>query len=275
MILDMYSKCHFYLYMIKAIFFDIDGTLVSFKTHQIPQSAVDAIVDAKERGIRIYISTGRPRSLITNIKAIEQWVDGYITANGALCFSGKQIISCRPIPYEDVLTMLRFSDKMGFPCMVVGENDLVMYNSNDSSDRIFHQMLNVQNLRDDNNVAPILQQRILQLTPVISKEEELKIMPYMKGSVASRWYPDFADITAMDACKGNGFLDLIAYEGIAPQATMAFGDGGNDVSIIKEAGIGVAMGDANEILKQCADYITTSVDEDGIYKALQRFVFAA
>lgn len=259
--------------MIKAIFFDIDGTLVSFKTHQIPQSTVDAIVKAKERGIKIYISTGRPLPLVTNITEIEHLIDGYITANGALCFSGNNTISCRSIPYEDVLTMLRFSDRMQFPCMVVGENDLVMYNSNESTDRIFRQMLNVQNLREDNNVAPILQQRILQLTPVISLKVEQEIMPYMKGSVASRWYPDFADITASDACKGNGFLDLIAYEGIVPQETMAFGDGGNDVSIIKEAGLGVAMGNANEVLKQCADYITSSVDEDGIYNAMQRFVF--
>lgn len=49
--------------MIKALFFDIDGTLVSFNTHQIPQSAIQAITRAKEKGIKIYISTGRPLSL--------------------------------------------------------------------------------------------------------------------------------------------------------------------------------------------------------------------
>lgn len=52
--------------MIKAIFFDIDGTLVSFNTHRIPQSAIDAISMAKAKGVRIYISTGRPLSLINN-----------------------------------------------------------------------------------------------------------------------------------------------------------------------------------------------------------------
>lgn len=50
---------------------------------------------------------------------------------------------------------------------------------------------------------------------------------------------------------------------------MAFGDGGNDLSIVKAAGIGVAMGNANEILKTSADYITTSVDDNGIYNALK------
>ena len=70
---------------VKALFFDIDGTLVSFKTHQIPQSTVDAIAQAKANGVGVFISTGRPLPIITNLKAIEQYIDGYITTNGALC----------------------------------------------------------------------------------------------------------------------------------------------------------------------------------------------
>ena len=56
---------------IKALFFDIDGTLVSFKTHKIPQSTVDALEQAKKNGVEVYISTGRPQLLITNLG--HQW----------------------------------------------------------------------------------------------------------------------------------------------------------------------------------------------------------
>lgn len=56
---------------IKAAFFDIDGTLISFKTHKIPQSTIDALTEAKQNGIKIFISTGRPVALITNIDAIK------------------------------------------------------------------------------------------------------------------------------------------------------------------------------------------------------------
>ena len=247
--------------MIKAIFFDIDGTLVSFNTHRIPQSAIDAISMAKAKGVRIYISTGRPLSLINNLDEIKHLIDGYITANGALCFSDGKIISCTPIPKEDVLTVLRFSDDMKFPCMVVGEKDLTMYNSDERTDRIFRQMLNVHNMREDNNVEQILQQRILQLTPVISVAEEKQIMPYISGCVSSRWYPDFADITATNANKGNGLLDIISHEGISIDETMAFGDGGNDLSIIEKAGLGVAMGNANQALKEVAVCMGLSIQE--------------
>ncbi len=258
--------------MIKAIFFDIDGTLVSFKTHRIPASTIKAIMMAKAKGIRIYISTGRPFSLINNLNEIQHFIDGYITTNGALCFSGNDIISCTPIPQKDVLTMIDFSNKMEFPCMIVGEKDLTMYNSNESTDRIFRQMLNVNNLKEDNRIDSMLQQRILQLTPVISETEEQEIMPHLTGCISCRWYPEFADITAKEANKGNGFLDIISHQGIDIKETMAFGDGGNDISIIQKAGIGIAMANANHELKEVADYVTSSVDDDGIYNAFKRFI---
>ena len=70
---------------IKALFFDIDGTLVSFKSHRIPQSTVDALEQAKKNGVEVYISTGRPKQIINNLGQIEHLIDGYITANGARC----------------------------------------------------------------------------------------------------------------------------------------------------------------------------------------------
>ena len=66
---------------IKALFFDIDGTLVSFKTHSIPQSTVDAIHKVRKNGIKVFIATGRPIPFIDNINAIEY--DGIVSANGA------------------------------------------------------------------------------------------------------------------------------------------------------------------------------------------------
>jgi hypothetical protein len=66
-------------------------------------------------------------------------------------------------------------------------------------------------------------------------------------------------------------MALAAHLGFDPQYTIAFGDGGNDTSMIKAAGIGVAMGNALDSLKAEADYITTSVDEDGVMNALRHF----
>lgn len=87
---------------IKALFFDIDGTLVSFQTHRIPQSTVEALEKAKQNGVKIYISTGRPIILITNLGQIEHLIDGYITTNGARCFVENHTVCQCPILRSDV-----------------------------------------------------------------------------------------------------------------------------------------------------------------------------
>ena len=94
---------------IKALFFDIDGTLVSFKTHKIPQSTVDALEQAKKNGVEVYISTGRPQLIINNLGQIEHLIDGYITTNGARCFVGD-------IPVEASLILFRFFRYLYFDC---------------------------------------------------------------------------------------------------------------------------------------------------------------
>ena len=71
--------------MKKALFFDIDGTLVSFDTHHIPDTAVEAIAKARAAGHRIVISTGRPKIIINNLAQLQDkgLIDAYITMNGA------------------------------------------------------------------------------------------------------------------------------------------------------------------------------------------------
>ena len=64
-----------------ALFFDIDGTLVSFKTHEIPASTILALTQAKANGHRVFIATGRPPIIITNLAAIEHLIDGFVTIN--------------------------------------------------------------------------------------------------------------------------------------------------------------------------------------------------
>lgn len=93
--------------MTKALFFDIDGTLVSFRTHEIPASAVEALSAAKAKGHRIFIATGRPRVIINNLGPLQErgLIDGYVTMNGAYCFVGDEVIYKSAIPTDDVRTL--------------------------------------------------------------------------------------------------------------------------------------------------------------------------
>lgn len=254
-----------------ALFMDIDGTLVSFRTHEIPASTIFALTQAKANGHKVFIATGRPPLIITNLEAIEHLIDGYVAINGALCFVGEEIIRCKDIPKEAAWTVVRDAQKKHYGLIVVGEKDVAVLDPNGEVDRIFRGEIAVENLNLAKPLEEVMQQRILQLTPFFPEEYEQDLMKRIPSCTSGRWHPAFTDITAKGADKGEGIMAIASHFGLNPQYTIAFGDGGNDTSMIKAAGIGVAMGNALDTLKSEAGYTTTSVDEDGVLNALRHF----
>ena len=254
--------------MIKALFFDIDGTLVSFKTHQVPASTVEALEKAKAAGVKVFISTGRPMAIIDNLAAIEHLIDGYVTTNGAMSIVKGEVISCNPIPQDDVQTMVRLSDERNFACVFVTDKHIMVYNPNDLLYYIFKVCLDVKYLPDSLPITTVYEEKVIQITPIINVEEEKEIMPLLHDCLTGRWHKDFTDITAIGSDKGRGIAQMAAHFGIGIDEVMAFGDGGNDIPMLRKAGIGVAMGNANDTVKAAASYVTTSVDDDGVKNAL-------
>ncbi len=100
---------------------------------------------------------------------------------------------------------------------------------------------------------------------------ETRVMAELPSLVASRWCPIFADINVRGVDKATGMAEFAAHFGFAHDETMAFGDGGNDVAMLRAAGVGVAMGNACDEALAAADYMTASVDDDGIRRALEHF----
>ena len=183
-----------------ALFFDIDGTLVSFKTHEIPPSTILALTQAKANGHRVYIATGRPPIIITNLGAIEHLIDGYITTNGAYCFVGNETVACQPIAKNDVLT--------------VGRRDVAVLDPTGDVQRIFQQMLAVKNLDKASPLEKVLEQDIMQMTPFFPADYERQLMARLPQCISGRWHPEFTDITANGADKGKGILAIAQHEGL-------------------------------------------------------------
>lgn len=254
-----------------ALFFDIDGTLVSFKTHEIPASTIFALTQAKANGHKVFIATGRPPLIITNLGAIEHLIDGYVTINGALSFVGNEVVRCKDIPHDAARLVVDDAQQKHYGVIVVGEKDVAVLDPHGEVDRVFRQEIAVENLDQAKPIEHVMQQRILQLTPFFSADYERELMARIPSCTSGRWHPAFTDVTAQGADKGEGMLAMAAHFGLDPQYTMAFGDGGNDASMIRTAGIGVAMGNALDSLKKEADYTTTSVDDDGVLNALRHF----
>ncbi|MBP5503656.1 MAG: Cof-type HAD-IIB family hydrolase [Bacteroidales bacterium] len=257
--------------MIKSLFFDIDGTLVSFNTHTIPDSTIAALELAHKNGVKIFISTGRPKVFVINLKQIEHLISGYILNNGAVSFVGNETVSCHPIPPNEVDIIINDAQQFDYPYIIMGEKDFAVVKFEPVVDRIFDEELKIFNIRNGKTPEEVLKQRIFQITPFIYSDHEKHLLPKIPGCMSNRWNPEFTDITSKFADKGKGLTAMAEHLGLQISETMAFGDGGNDIPIIRCAGVGVAMGNADDDVKQVADYVTNTVDEDGVYNALKHF----
>lgn len=254
---------------IKALFLDIDGTLLSFATRTVPPSTAKALEEAKKRGVRIYISTGRPTHFINNIAAIEPLIDGYMTTNGAYCTSNGETIVLCPIAESDTAAALRFIDEHHIPTIVMGKRGIGIINRTDFFDEVICGMLQIDYRSVQRELDYVAGGPVLQITSFVNESEEASLMAQMPHSTAARWHHAFCDITAKEADKGKGLTAIARHLGIDITETMAMGDGGNDIAMLRAAGIGVAMGNATDAVKTAADYVTASVDDDGLAQALR------
>lgn len=255
--------------MIKAIFFDIDGTLASFKTHRISDSTRKSIEMIRNKGIKVFIATGRHLSVINNLDNME--FDGYMTLNGCYCLQGTdKVIFKKSIEQTDVNSFIDYlQQKREFPCLFVEEHRISMNYIDEEAEFLvnllkqdFPQIEELDSYRD---------KEIFQLTAFFKDYQEEEVMSLLPDCSVMRWYPTFADVITKGVDKGVGIDQFCNYYGFLLEETMAFGDGGNDIEMLQHAGIGVAMGNAKEEVKQAADYVTDSVDEDGVFKALRHF----
>lgn len=259
--------------MIKAIFFDIDGTLVSFKTHKIAKSAIEAIEEIKKNGIKVFIATGRLIGEINNLGHLK--FDGYITVNGGYCStSDNKEIFKSSIPKEDLKAIIEYQknkDKFPFSFML---KEGTVINFIDDKVRYLSNMVNLPlpKVEDLSLIANNDNEDVFQINIYVDREKEKQLMKdVFVNCMSSRWNDLFADVNVRGNSKEAGIDKFLEYYNIDIKETMAFGDGGNDVGMLKHVAIGIAMDNAVDEAKEAADYITDCVDNDGVYKALKHF----
>lgn len=254
---------------IKAVFFDVDGTLVSFKNHKIPHSTERAIEQLKSKGIQVIISTGRSINSLDHVRHLD--FDGFITFNAGYCVDKEgQILLRSGLDPQDVQAVLQEAKNSNLSFSFMSEKEITIHNVTPDVQMIYSQLnLPVPPIGqyDNFDIHSVLQANIF-IPQVEEKHFMQRVMP---NSVASRWSPIFIDVNPIGQSKKNG-VDVFCHKlGISPEQTMSFGDGGNDIEMLQHTGIGIAMGDGNPETKHIADYVTDDVDNDGIWNALKKF----
>ncbi len=254
---------------IKAVFFDIDGTLISFKTHEIPKSTIEAIKELQAKGIKTILATGRSINSIDHIKFLD--FDGYITFNGGYCLTKDlEVLHREPIDARDIESVLAYAKEKALSFSFMSEREITIHDVTPEIAGMYaHLNLPVPKLVDMEKVDT---GSILQTNIFLGPEEEQEFMEnVMPNSLSSRWTPLFADVNPKGLSKKVGIDIFCKHFGVELEETMAFGDGGNDITMLKHVKVGVAMGNANPEVKEISDYVTDDVDDDGIWNALKKF----
>jgi len=256
--------------MVKAVFFDVDGTLVSFNTHSIPPSALDALSTLKNNGIKVFVATGRAFVQLEILSDLP--FDGYITANGAYCTNSQyELIHKSIIPIEDIEALIRYQEEKGqFPVSFMTPKGMTI-NYIDEKVMELSRIVDVppppvKSLREAAN------SEVLQMDLYTDKEKEREVMrKVLVHCQATRWNPCFADVNLRGCSKQAGIDHFFQHFDFKLDETMAFGDGGNDIAMLRHVAIGVAMGNASDEVKRTADFVTDTVDDNGIWNALKHF----
>lgn len=254
---------------IKAVFFDIDGTLISFKTRRIPDSTTESIKRLQEKGIKVLVATGRSINALEHIRHLN--FDGFITFNGSCCVdkNGKQLFR-KTIAPQNIRRLLDYT--ITHPL-----NFVLMYENSIAVKEITPEIANMQ-AKLNLPVPPLIDRsntdvfNVLQANIFLGPEEEPEFMrTVMPDCIATRWTPLFADVNPGNISKKIGVDVFCQHFGIDISETISFGDGGNDIEMLEHTAIGVAMGNAGDNVKSIADYVTDDPDNDGILKALEHF----
>lgn len=261
---------------IQGIFVDVDGTLVSFQTHQPNPRALKSLKKLQGRGIKVCLATGRSVEAIGPL--FEGGFDAYICSSGQYCLlPDGTLLRQQGIPTEDILRLCDYLEARGregkrpFDFEFIGQGGGVFTNKSPETVELARQLHFP--LYPDASLTEIRQGTWLQIMFFGSEEEEKEFIPLMPGSLATRWHPGFIDIMPRAGGKGEGIQTIADYFGLDVKKCLAIGDGENDLSMFERAGMGIAMGNASPYTQAKADFVTQSVDDDGIYYALKALGF--
>lgn len=255
----------------KAIFFDIDGTLVSLKTGKMAPSTKTAVEQLRQRGILCFVATGRSRTEIEDMDMLEGVAfDGVLANNGQYCYQGDMVIYSAPIPPSDVEAVVQQVDQVGYSVWFT-EADRIYVNQVD--DRVCAAMQFIHTpVPPVMDIHRALEHPIYKIVPFLTPEEMQRYpMQVTKHCKSASWFPLGGDLMPRVGGKVEAIRQILQRYQISAADAMAFGDGENDMEMLALVGTGVAMGNGTKSLKAIANFVTSDCEDDGIYRALAHY----
>ena len=266
-------------FMYKLIAVDMDGTLLK-KDKTISKVTQKAIQHAKNKGVRIVLASGRPieglQRYLEELNLISE-KDYVLSFNGSIVqnTATKEVIKKNILSGEDLHYLYELSQQLGVNIHAFSNLGCITPKMSQYSE-LEGQINDIPVLEVDynsvSNEEDIIKVMMIDEPKVLAKA--IKNLPdavYEKYTVV-RSAPYFLEFINKNAGKAEGVKALAEHLGIDQKEIICIGDAGNDLDMIQFAGLGVAMGNAFEEVKEAADYITRDNDEDGVAHVIEKFV---
>lgn len=258
----------------KLLFFDIDGTLIDchIGMRDIPDNYIKTLDRLKENGHKVFLATGRCKCFI--LPGVMSYpFDGYVTCNGGYVeYEGNEVFK-EVASVEGIKAAMALSEKYHFNYYFEANDHIYVRDKQDEKHIRFANNwgMKEEDIIDDFDPSDI--ETYIGMIVINNKEEQefvyRELSPYFDVQRHKDWFS--FDLTLKGTSKGHGIEALVHSLGYSMKDTIAFGDGRNDVEMLKKTAIGIAMGNAMEEALEAADYITDRVEEDGITKACHHF----
>ena len=274
--------------MSKIIFLDVDGTLIDYEA-KLPASAAKAVDMARANGHKVYICTGCSKAEIEQRNLCE--LDGMIGGNGAYVEDHEHVVMHQGLSKEDIKHIVNWCNERhlgfyleansGMYCndymLEQGPETMIKYaqgkgadlsKAKESSKKFMDGFIHLQGedlYRDDVNKISFI------LSSYQDHLDSQKEFPHLiantwggKGEVAL-----YGDLGPTGITKRHAIEVLLDYLGADQKDTISFGDAKIDLSMFECCDYNVAMGNGGKEIKEAADYITTDVNDDGLYNAFR------
>lgn len=264
----------------KVLVLDIDGTLTNSKK-EITAATKAAILGVLERGHKVILASGRPTP---GMRRYEEELELEKNGGYLLSFNGGRIIECRSgevvyqrtLPATIIPRLYSFAKKNG--CGLVtyfGDGILSAFEPDQYVE--LESKINGMPVRVVEDFVDFVDFEVNKclLTADVDRAPELeKQLQEKYGDIVSvyRSEPFFIEVMPKNVDKATSLDRMLQSIGLTREDAICCGDGYNDISMIQYAGMGVAMGNAQPAVKEAADYITASNDEDGLVQVMDKFM---
>ena len=271
---------------IKLIALDLDGTLLNSDKLLSDENA-EALEKASKKGIEIVPATGRFYKGMPKIIRELPYVHYVISVNGAQVYDieKNKTVCASELPWQRAVSVMQILDELDviYDCYQDGWGWMTqaLYDKAEQYAPTVHNLEMIKKLRTP---VPELKEYLkekgqgVQKIQIFFRDKELRAK--MLKALPTE-FPDLVvttsivnniEVNSREATKGVALKKLAEYLGIPAEQTMAFGDDFNDVTMLQAAGIGVAMGNADDKVKEASDYVTLDCNSSGVAHAINNFL---